>query len=123
MKSELGSSTVLLFSKNRLGAMMTSFSALRNAGKFITPQYSHMDNVQMKDEASLRILDGFKMYAMFWMFVGGTYLFAMYFVISNPQDMAYFYSKFMFTLVPMSYLGIDAFLIISATLNTYHLIK
>lgn len=84
MKSELGSSTVLLFSKNRLGAMMTSFSALRNAGKFITPQSSHMDNVQMKDEASLRILDGFKMYAMFWIFVGGTYLFAMYFVISNP---------------------------------------
>jgi len=63
------------------------------------------------------------MYAMIWLFVGGTYLFANYFVISNPQDLSYFYSQFMFTLVPMSYLAIDAFLLISATVNAYHLIK
>lgn len=29
----------------------------------------------------------------------------------------------MFTLVPMSYLAVDAFLLISATVNAYHLLK
>ena len=71
----------------------------------------------------MRVLDGFRMYAMLWLFIGGTYLFATYFVLANPQDISYYYSKFAFTIIPMSYLGVDVFLFISGIVNAYSLLK
>ena len=84
---------------------------------------SHNTETQIKEESTLWILDGFWMYAMIWLFVGGTYLFATYFVIANPQDINYFYSKFLFTMIPASFMAIDVFLFISGLINTYNLLK
>lgn len=59
------------------------------------------------------------MISMIWLIYGGTYLFATYFVLANPQDIDFYYDKYAFIFIASSYLGIDVFLFISAILATF----
>lgn len=59
------------------------------------------------------------MISMIWLIYGGTYLFATYFVLANPQDIDFYYDKYAFIFIASSYLGIDVFLFISAILSTF----
>ena len=56
---------------------------------------------------------------MIWLMYGGTYLFATYFVLANPQDIDFYYNKYAFIFIASAYLGIDVFLFISAILATF----
>ncbi len=64
-----------------------------------------------------------KFWALIWIIMGNTYLFSTYYVLTNTKDFDSFYKLFLFTLIPASFLAIDVFLFISATLNTYHMLK
>lgn len=59
------------------------------------------------------------MIAMIWLIYGGTYLFATLFVLSNPQDIDFYYNQYAFTFISSAYLGVDVFLFISGLLNTF----
>lgn len=56
---------------------------------------------------------------MIWLFYGGTYLFATYFVIANPQDYDFYYTQYVFSFITASYLALDALLLISGILSAY----
>lgn len=59
------------------------------------------------------------MMAIIWLFYGGTYLFATYFVIANPHDYDFYYSQYVFSFITASYLALDALLLISGILSAY----
>jgi len=109
----------LLYSKTKMAALMTSFSPLRSLNGLISPQKTHWQPEKIQGEETLRTLDGLKMMSMIWLIYGGSYLFASYFVIANPQDIDFYYNQYFFTIITSSYLGIDVFLLLSGLINTH----
>lgn len=125
MADSLDSDTMTLHKKKAGWTVFLPFSATRSMGKVLSnqrPHYAGVNDVK-REERPMRVLDGMKFWAMLFLAVGNSYLFATYFVVANTKDLPEFYKEFFFTLIPFAFFALDATLFISAIIATYNFLK